>query len=135
MNIRRKPDLRRGAVAVEFAILLPLMFLFLMGIWEVGRMINIRQTLMCAAREAGRQAAIGMPENELPDVVLNCLSRAGLETDNVQVGIDADATLPDGDETYALTVSIPFEDVRWLVASLFTSPSDLITVQSVWPRS
>jgi Flp pilus assembly protein TadG len=102
MRTRHQSKPHTGIAAVEFAILLPLMLMFLMGIWEVGRMINVRQTLICGTREAGRQAAAGMPDSELPNVVIDCLSHAGLETTNVQVGIDSNVTLPNGDDASAL---------------------------------
>jgi len=31
---------RRGVAAVEFALLLPFIMVLLLGIWEVGRLIN-----------------------------------------------------------------------------------------------
>ena len=45
--------------AVEFAMILPVILTLLLGIWEVGRMIEIQQILYNAAREGGRQAAYG----------------------------------------------------------------------------
>ena len=135
MRTRHQSKPHTGIAAVEFAILLPLMLMFLMGIWEVGRMINVRQTLICGTREAGRQAAAGMPDSELPNVVIDCLSRAGLQTVNAQVAIGSDITVPGGGEAYSVTVTIPIQDVQYVLGNLFTSPTDLITVRSVWPRS
>ena len=97
MRTRHQSKPHADIDAVEFAILLPLMLMFLIGIWEVGRMINVRQTLICGTWEAGRQAAAGMPDSELPNVVIDCL-----QTTNVQVGIDSNVTLPNGDDASAL---------------------------------
>ena len=44
---------------------------------------------------------------ELPDADLNCLLRVGLMMGSVQVGIGAKPTLPDCNELYMRTVSIP----------------------------
>lgn len=49
----------RGAVAVEFAILLPLLLLLVLGTIEFGRAFNAQITLTNAAREGVRVMAIG----------------------------------------------------------------------------
>ena len=48
----------RGAAAVEFAILLPVLLLILIGIMEFGRAFNVQITASNAAREGARYAAI-----------------------------------------------------------------------------
>ncbi|MCP8998425.1 pilus assembly protein [Pseudarthrobacter sp. RMG13] len=52
----RSPE--RGAVAVEFALVLPIFVLLVFGIAEYGRAFNIQVSLSEAAREASRYAAI-----------------------------------------------------------------------------
>ena len=49
----------RGAVAVEFALLLPMLLLLLFGIIDFGRALNAQITLTQAAREGARIAALG----------------------------------------------------------------------------
>ncbi|GAA1662949.1 TadE/TadG family type IV pilus assembly protein [Kribbella sp. NPDC056951] len=51
----------RGATAVEFALLLPMLLLIVMGIVDFGRMLNAQQTLTQAAREGARLVALGQP--------------------------------------------------------------------------
>jgi len=51
----------RGATAVEFALLLPLLLLLVFGIIDFGRAINAQITLTQAAREGARLAALGQP--------------------------------------------------------------------------
>ncbi|GAA4026489.1 hypothetical protein GCM10023063_04170 [Arthrobacter methylotrophus] len=48
----------RGAVAVEFAILAPLLVMLLLGIMEFGRAYNVQVSLSNAAREGVRVMAI-----------------------------------------------------------------------------
>jgi len=48
----------RGAVAVEFALLLPILLLILFGIIDFGRAFNAQITLTQAAREGVRAYAI-----------------------------------------------------------------------------
>ncbi len=61
MNGRRSGnDSRdRGAVAVEFALLLPMLLLLLFGIIDFGRALNAQITLTQAAREGARLASFG----------------------------------------------------------------------------
>lgn len=48
----------RGAVAVEFAILAPVLIMLLLGIMEFGRAYNVQVSLSNAAREGVRVMAI-----------------------------------------------------------------------------
>jgi Flp pilus assembly protein TadG len=48
----------RGAAVVEFAIVLPLLVMFLLGIVQFSLMWNRQQALHAAAREGGRVASI-----------------------------------------------------------------------------
>lgn len=50
-----------GAAAVEFALVMPLLFLLLFGIIDFGRAYNMQLALTQAAREGVRVAAIGGP--------------------------------------------------------------------------
>ncbi len=49
----------RGAVAVEFALLFPLLLLLIFGIIDFGRAINAQITLTQAARTGARLASVG----------------------------------------------------------------------------
>ena len=48
----------RGAAVVEFAIVFPLLVMFLLGIVQFSLMYNRQQALHAAAREGGRVASI-----------------------------------------------------------------------------
>jgi Flp pilus assembly protein TadG len=49
----------RGAAAVEFALLLPVLLLLIFGLIDFGRALNAQITLTQAAREGARLAALG----------------------------------------------------------------------------
>jgi len=51
----------RGATAVEFALVLPLLLLLVCGIIDFGRALNAQITLTQAAREGARLEAFGDP--------------------------------------------------------------------------
>jgi Flp pilus assembly protein TadG len=48
----------RGAAAVEFALVVPLLLLLLLGVVEFGRVLNAQLQLSAAARESVRVMAI-----------------------------------------------------------------------------
>lgn len=49
----------RGAAAVEFALVLPLLLVLLFGVIDFGRLLNAQIMLTEAAREGARAAAMG----------------------------------------------------------------------------
>jgi Flp pilus assembly protein TadG len=51
----------RGSVAVEFALVLPVLLLIVFGIIDFGRALNAQIVLTGAAREGVRLAALGYP--------------------------------------------------------------------------
>lgn len=64
-----------GAVAVEMAILLPLLLVILIGTMEFGRVFNVQNSLSQAAREGARHAAIHYNDGSL-DVEATALGAA-----------------------------------------------------------
>lgn len=52
------PSRERGATAVEFAILLPVLLLLVLGIMEFGRAFHVQTTLSNAARDGVRVMAL-----------------------------------------------------------------------------
>src|SRR5262245_37592934 len=79
MARRSSPTGRRGAVAVEVALILLLLVPMLIGVWEVGRMVDVEQLLVNSAREGARQASTGQKNiAQVQQVVLTYLQSAGL---------------------------------------------------------
>jgi Flp pilus assembly protein TadG len=63
---------RRGSAVVEFAVCVPLLFLILFGLWEVGRMTEVQQVMWNSAREAARDASLG--QDNLSTIATNLLT-------------------------------------------------------------
>jgi Flp pilus assembly protein TadG len=79
---------RRGAYSVEVAIVLPVAFLFMFAIFDVGRAIATKQLLDNATRAAARQAVVGTTTLTTADIqttVTNYLGGLTLQGMNVQV--------------------------------------------------
>lgn len=55
---RTRRGKEKGAVAVEFALVLPVFLLLVLGIFEFGRAFNIQVSLSQAARESARYVAV-----------------------------------------------------------------------------
>lgn len=53
---------RRGAVAIEYALLLPALLLFVIGIMEVGRLLWTQTTLERAVEAAARCGAVNQTD-------------------------------------------------------------------------
>jgi Flp pilus assembly protein TadG len=58
MILKRSKPGERGAAAVEFALILPILLLLVLGLVEFGRAYNVQISLSNAAREGARYMAI-----------------------------------------------------------------------------
>jgi Flp pilus assembly protein TadG len=125
--------------AVEFAAVLPMVLTLILGIWEIGRMVEVEQMINNAAREAARQATTGQLTNaQVQQVAIQYLNVAGIPTGNVVVTV-VDLTSPGTDVSQAayqdriqVTVTMPFSDVRWSTVSYFTSSNAALTATVTW---
>ncbi|QDG67824.1 pilus assembly protein [Pseudarthrobacter sp. NIBRBAC000502772] len=111
----------RGAVAVEMAVLLPLLLLILIGTMEFGRVFNVQNSLTQAAREGARHAAIHYNDADL-DVGGTALAAApSLAGLGVAVDDDADSCSPGANVT--VTTSVTLGSLSgFLDAGFFGSP-------------
>jgi len=97
----RKKRGERGAVAVEFALILPLLVLLLFGIIEFGQAYNAYITVTHAAREGARLAAVGKYSEQL------VRDRAGYIGSSITVTkVPAN---PSRGSTVTVTVAYPYE--------------------------
>ena len=130
---------RHGAALVELALLLPLAMTLLLGVWEVGRMIEVQQAVSNAAREGGRQAATGTRTvSQVQQAVLNSLANSGLSTTGATVTV-TNVSSPGTDPTNAtqlhrlrVDVAVPFANVRWIALDLFVAPGSNISSSAEW---
>ena len=120
---------RRGATLVEFAIVAPLLFLFIFALVEFGRMVMVHQIITNAAREGARRAILEQTTaEEAHTIVDDYLTGSSISGATVtmtpaqfdQVGFGTPVTV---------AVSVPFDDVSWLPAPWFLSGTNL-SVQS-----
>jgi Flp pilus assembly protein TadG len=97
----------RGAAAVEFAIVLPLLSMFLFGIIQFSLTFNRQQALHAAAREGGRVAALPTStQDDIEEAVDAALEGTAFDNERV-ITITPDATEPCADNQGAMvTVTV-----------------------------
>ena len=111
---------RRGAAAVEFAIVAPLFFLLVFGMIEFGRMVMVQQILTNASREGARKAVLdGSTTTDVTDTVITHMGDAQItiDTSNITINPANPATANYGDPI-TVTVSVPFSQVSWLPTNM-----------------
>lgn len=62
---RRLPSNEKGAAAVEFAIILPLLLLLILLLLDFGRIFFVQISLNSASREAARGSSLSMTTNQV----------------------------------------------------------------------
>lgn len=153
---QRRTAPRRGAAAVELAVLAPILVFFLLGLWEIGRIVHLQQIVANAAREGARQAAAGKKTKaQIQDVVLDYLDNAGLRiTDpagsvNVTVVVTNEttdgevkgATQPDGtivpqgavqNDRVRVEVAYPYANASWLTTTFFVPDTANLNAAAEW---
>lgn len=143
--LRRGHQTRRGVAAVEVAVITAFFMVpLLLSIWEVGRMVQVKQIVSSSAREGARRAAQGYTINSsgsptqvtvssgttsVTDAVYDYLLGAGftnLQRSDVTVTFqflaprNSDGVTPtepfqgEKGQPFSVTVSIPWSKVRWI---------------------
>lgn len=78
-------SVERGAAAVEFALILPVLLLLLVGIAELGRAYNVQTVLADAARVGVRTMAIHSDVSQAKSATIDTASTLSLTPDQVTV--------------------------------------------------
>jgi Flp pilus assembly protein TadG len=136
---------RRGVATVELAVVLPFLLILLLGLWEVGRLVQISQIVNNAAREGARKASTGINTySDVSTTVTNYLATAGItnltglqiQVFNVTQGNSGpkyDPSQATQLDQLQVTVSLPLSNVRWAIVNmLITDPNTQITATAVW---
>lgn len=108
MRGRRAPD--RGAAAVEFALVLPLLLILIFGIIDFGRLLNAQIAVTEAAREGARMTSFGASLPEVQTRVDDILAGTTLTRPDGPC-----PTTPDPDRDASVVVSYDFEFVTPVV--------------------
>ena len=116
---------RRGAAAVEFAVMAPLLFLLVFGMIEVGRGLMVQQLLSNAARDGARSAILeGATVEDVEASVAGYLGDSNISGVEVTVK-PAPLTLAQGGDPVQVTVRVPFTAVSWLPSPRYLDAATL----------
>ncbi len=116
---RRSKFVRFGTAAVEFALVAPIFFLFLMGIIEFGRVMMVQNVLITAAREGARAAIIsGATAAAVKQKATTYANAAGVSNTTATV-VPAILSTATTATPIKVTVSVSFNDVSFLPAPWF----------------
>ena len=108
---------RRGAVALELAILSVILIMFVIGMIELGRVIMVHQVLVNAAREGARRAVVPeATETQVYDIVDGYMSSAGIGGHTAQTNLAAVGS----HEQVTVTVSVEHSQISWGFAWIFS---------------
>ncbi len=133
---RRQGAADRGAAAVEFALLLPVLLLIVFGIVDFGRALNAQITLTQAAREGARLAALGQPagtviaRTQTAATGLAGVSASVTASCPVNAGASADAKVQ---ASYSFTFVTPVGAIARLIGGSGFGSAMALTAQGVMP--
>ncbi len=102
----------KGASAVEFALILPILVILIFGIFEFGIAFNHYITITHAAREGVRRASVDLFNPDLKDYIKEMAVPLALTDDDIVIGVDSEDPPLIGDPvwveiTYNFGISIP----------------------------
>lgn len=123
----------RGAAAVEFALLLPLLLLIVFGLLDFGRAINTQITLTQAAREGARALALGQStyqaRAQAAAIGLSAVTVTELPDSLGVTGCPAGSELTGDDAVVQVTYTFSFITP---IGSIF-GPKKTLTAEGVMP--
>jgi Flp pilus assembly protein TadG len=117
MTTRSKLRGEEGAAAVEFALVVSLLFVLLFGIMEFGLAFFELQNLRSATREGARAAAIGGNSAEIEQAIADG-SSGSLDVGNFTYTVSRDCTAA-GMKGQDVEVQLPYDGLPPNVASTF----------------
>ena len=131
LNRRSRSNTRRGAAAVEFAVIAPLMILFTFGLVEIGRMMLVKQTAIQATREGARMAVRPMAEDqEIHDRVNEELALLGITNATVEM-VPASLENADPGSTVLVRVRIDLGSISCVPGFFDFAASEIVAESSM----
>ena len=116
---------RRGAAMVEFAVVAPMFFLFVLGLLEFGRGMMVQAQLTAAAEIGARNGSMdGAQTSTVTSAVNNYLSNAGISGASTTVTPSPPSSANPGQDV-KVVVSIPYSSVSWLPMPQFLKNTTL----------
>jgi Flp pilus assembly protein TadG len=135
----KSPD-RRGAAVVEFAVVAPVVFLFIFAFIEFGRMLMVQHCLSDTAREACRVASLATTVSSddvrseaitrLQSVIPNASSVATVTVTPTWTSVNE----IHGGAPVQVTIRVDHNRISWLPAARLLNPDGVLTAQANMER-
>ena len=112
---------RRGATAVEFALVATVFFMFVFAVFEIGRLMMLQQIMGEACRQGARRAILeNASESVVIDQVESKLAANTIPGATVTITWDNKATQPNManlgfQDPLTVQATVPYANVSWLV--------------------
>lgn len=123
-----RPRKRSGVAMLEFAIVLPILLMLVLGIIEMGRVMMLNQVVTNANREACRQAIVpGASQTRIMEIVHQSLDASGVSGTGRVVQLLDQAGSPAQLEAIAskspviVETQIPYAENTWGFTSIMGS--------------
>ena len=97
----RRARRSRGQTLAEFALVIPVLIVMLMGIFDLGRAIFAYNAITNAAREGARLGIVNQWADKIIERAINMAPTADQDTDAVTVAISKSTSAPDDDDCAA----------------------------------
>lgn len=131
----------RGAVAVEFALIVPMLLLLVFGIIEFGFMLNRDTIIGNASRDGARVASLNGTYDDIETAIKSELTATGIPASSSAVAIKIDCIQPGGavcnankstydglvqsGATATVRVTYDYEWITPVISSMFGSTTTL----------
>lgn len=117
LKLRRSTD---GQSLVEFALVLPILMLLILGMIEFGWILNGKITLTSAAREGARVAVVYESAEQAKTAVQNAVSKSAESS-----SLTAVTTVTTFDETTRSAIVNVNAKIKPIIGLFFSGPVDL----------
>ncbi len=142
--LSHRRGLQAGTAAVEFAVVSPLLFFVLFGMFEVGRFINVGEIATSASRYGARQASLaGTSVESVVNQTNQFLTSCGVSSSAATIVLESESTSGSGvfgstanlstvpvGAAIRVTVTLNFSQVSWVPNGFFgmTLPTNITGV-------
>jgi len=110
---------QKGQALVEFAIILPIIMLLIMGIFQFGMMLNAYITIENASREGARAGIIGSSDAGIETLIIS--TSPSLEPERLTVTITPNEISRISGGTLTVKVTYNYELTVPIISSLFNN--------------
>ena len=119
MRLRRTKDKKRGAAAVEFAFVAPVLFAMLIGMLEFGRVMMAQHVITMAAREGARESILLGSTQSTVETVVNSYASNSPGSESISIALSQNPSTATAGDMLTTTVTLPLSAVSLFGNSWF----------------